>query len=312
MRARRPARAQSAEARLGLDGSVTILTSQQPHGQGHETTLAQLVADGLGVTLDRVRIVHGDTDVTPFNLVGTGGSRAATLASGATVGAVAALRERIAEVYARDREAAVADVEIAGGRVGVRGVPASSVDLAAVAALAPGLAATHDYAIPEGGWSQATHCCWVEVDVRTGVVRIVRYLVVEDCGALINPAIVDGQIAGGVAQGIGSVLYERFVYDETGQPVTTTLLDYLLPTAAEVPDIEIVHLGSPPQGPIDFRGVGENGAIGSPAALANAVEDALRPFGVRITERHLSPSRILDLIERSLADEVHHTGGDLR
>ncbi len=114
---------------------------------------------------------------------------------------------------------------------------------------------------------------------------------------MINPAIVDGQIAGGVVQGIGSVLYERFVYDESGQPLTTTLLDYLLPTAAEVPEIEIVHLESPPQGPIDFRGVGENGAIGSPAALANAIEDALRPFGVRVTERHLSPSRILDLIE---------------
>ena len=127
--------------------------------------------------------------------------------------------------------------------------------------------------------------------------HIARYLVVEDCGAMINPAIVDGQIAGGVVQGIGSVLYERFVYDESGQPLTTTLLDYLLPTAAEVPEIEIVHLESPPQGPIDFRGVGENGAIGSPAALANAIEDALRPFGVRVTERHLSPSRILDLIE---------------
>ena len=160
----------------------------------------------------------------------------------------------------------------------------------------PDIDATYDYAIPEGGWSQATHCCWVEVDAATGLVCIPRYLVVEDCGSMINPAIVDGQIAGGVLQGIASVLYERFVYDESGQPITTTLLDYLLPTASEAPPIEIVHLESPPQGPINFRGVGENGFIGAPAAVANAIEDALRPFGVRVTERHLSPSRILELI----------------
>jgi carbon-monoxide dehydrogenase large subunit len=291
-----PRSAQSAEVRLEPDGTLTVLTSQQPHGQGHETTLAQLAADGLSVDHARVRVVHGDTDVTPFNLVGTGGSRAATLASGAVVGAVAALRERIVDEFARRHEVDPDDVEVADGTVRVRGVPASAWDLARLAQEVPDLGATHDYGIPEGGWSQATHCCWVEVDPDTGIVRIPRYLVVEDCGAMINPAIVDGQVAGGVVQGIGSVLYERFVYDEGGQPLTTTLVDYLLPTAAEVPEIDIVHLESPPQGPIDFRGVGENGAIGSPAAVANAIEDALSPFGVRITERHLSPSRILDLI----------------
>jgi len=291
-----PRSAQSAEARLEPDGTVTVFTSQQPHGQGHETTLAQLAADGLAVGHAQVRVVHGDTDVTPFNLVGTGGSRAATLASGAVVGAVAALRERVIDEYARLHEVDAGDVEMVDGSVRVRGVPASAWELARLAAEVPGLAASHDFAIPEGGWSQATHSCWVEVDVDTGVVRILRYLVVEDCGSMINPAIVDGQVAGGVVQGIGSVLYERFVYDDSGQPLTTTLLDYLLPTAAEVPEIEIVHLDSPPQGPIDFRGVGENGAIGSPAAVANAIEDALAPFGVRVTERHLSPSRILDLV----------------
>ena len=291
-----PRTAQSAGARLEADGTVTVLTSQQPHGQGHETTLAQLAADGLSVDHAQVRVVHGDTDVTPFNLVGTGGSRAATLGSGAVVGAVAALRERIVDEFARRHEVDPDDVEVVDGSVRVRGVPASAWDLARVGHESGGLDATYDYAIPEGGWSQATHCCWVEVDVDTGIVRIPRYLVVEDCGSMINPAIVDGQVAGGVVQGIGSVLWERIVYDEAGQPITTTLLDYLLPTAGEVPEIEIVHLESPPQGPIDFRGVGENGAVGSPAAVANAIEDALRPFGVRVTERHLSPSRILDLV----------------
>ncbi len=291
-----PRSAQSADVRLEADGTVTVFTSQQPHGQGHETTLAQLAAHGLDIEHGQVRVVHGDTDVTPFNLVGTGGSRSATLASGAVVGAVAALRARIVEEYARHHEVDVADVEMVDGTVRVRGVPASAWDLARVAAATPGITATHDFAIPDGGWSQATHCCWVEVDVERGTVRIPRYLVVEDCGTLINPAIVDGQIAGGVAQGIASVLYERFVYDESGQPLTTTLLDYLLPTVSEVPPIEIVHLDSPPQGPINFRGIGENGFIGAPAAVANAVEDALRPFGVRITERHLSPTRLLDLI----------------
>jgi aerobic carbon-monoxide dehydrogenase large subunit len=294
-----PRSAQSADVRLEEDGTVTVFTSQQPHGQGHETTLAQLAADGLDLDHDRVRVVHGDTDVTPFNLVGTGGSRAATLASGAVVGAVAALRARIVDEYARRREVDPADVEVVGGAVQVRGVPASAWDLARVGSEIPGLTATHDYAIPEGGWSQATHCCWVDVDVETGLVRVPRYLVVEDCGSIINPAIVDGQIAGGVMQGLASVLYERFVYDGTGQPVTTTLLDYLLPTACEAPPLEIVHLETPPQGPINFRGVGENGFIGAPAAVANAVEDALAPYGVRITERHLSPSAILDLIADS-------------
>ena len=145
------------------------------------------------------------------------------------------------------------------------------------------LEATADFALPDGGWTQATHCSWVEVDVATGLVRVLRHLVVEDCGAMINPTIVEGQIAGGVVQGLATVLLERVVYDEDAQLRTTTLLDYLLPTAAEVPLIEIEHLESPPQGPIDFRGVGESGAIGAPAALSNAIEDALAPFGVTVT-----------------------------
>jgi aerobic carbon-monoxide dehydrogenase large subunit len=303
-----PRSAQRATARLEPDGSLTVFTSQSPHGQGHHTTLAQLAADELGVPLGAVRVVAGDTQVTPFNLVGTGGSRAATLASGAVVGVAADIRRQVAHLAAHLLEASDADIEIVDGMVSVRGVPASSRPLAAIADVAyrntallppdvaPEIDASFDFAIPEGGWSQATHCCWVEVDPRTGKVRIDRYLVVEDCGAIINPNIVEGQIAGGIAQGIGGVLFERAVYDGGGQLLTSTFVDYLLPTSAEIPAIEIHHLESPPQGPIDFRGVGEGGAIGAPAALCNAVADALRPLGAQVLEQHLPPTRVLELI----------------
>jgi carbon-monoxide dehydrogenase large subunit len=136
----------------------------------------------------------------------------------------------------------------------------------------------------------------VEVDPELGTVRILRYLVVEDCGAVIHPAIVDGQVRGGVAQGIGSVLLERFALSADGQPLTTTLMDYLLPTATDIPRIEVHHLESAPQGPIDHRGVGEGGMVGAPPAIVNAIEDALRPFGVVLTEQHLPPHRIAALV----------------
>ncbi|HMK10932.1 MAG TPA: molybdopterin cofactor-binding domain-containing protein, partial [Acidimicrobiales bacterium] len=149
----------------------------------------------------------------------------------------------------------------------------------------------------EGGWSGGTHCAIVEVDVETGQVAIERYVVVEDCGALINPAIVEGQVRGGVAQGIGAVLLERSAYDENAQFLAGTFMDYLLPTATEIPRIEIHHLETVPLDPdVNFRGVGEGGMIVSPPTLCNAIEDALAPFGVVITEQHLPPTRILELI----------------
>ena len=295
-----PRSAQRAFARLEPDGTLTVVTSQSPHGQSHETTLAQLAADALSVPLDRVTVVHGDTRITPYNGVGTGGSRAATLASGAVLGAVHDLAERIGEVAADLLEANPADLELVDGRCRVRGTPATGVDLAEVArtACASGgtLEATFDFAVPEGGWSQATHACTVEVDLETGKVTILRYVVAEDCGALINPAVVDGQIRGGVIQGIGGVLFEWSAYGDDGQPLATTFAEYAIPSAADVPSIEIEHVASPPQGPLDFRGVGEGGAIGAPAALVNAIADALAPHGARITERYLPPGRVLELL----------------
>ena len=147
----------------------------------------------------------------------------------------------------------------------------------------------------EGGWAQSTHACVVEVDLDTGRVKVLRYVVAEDCGEIINPAIVDGQIRGGVAQGVGAVLYEKSTYDDQGQFQAGTFMDYLIPTAMEIPEIEIHHLETPSDVFANYRGVGEGGMIGAPAALCNAIEDALSDLGVRITEEHLPPARILEL-----------------
>jgi carbon-monoxide dehydrogenase large subunit len=302
-----PRTVQEARVRLEPDGSVTLFTSQQPHGQSHETTLAQLAADELGVTHERIRVVHGDTETTPFNFVGTGGSRAATLASGAVMGSARAVRQRLLDMASKLWEVEPADLELVDGAVEAKGVPSRRMPFAQLGLMAyaqpglanangsPGVEETFAYLSGEGTWSQSTHCCIVEVDVATGAVRIDRYVVVEDCGKMINPAIVDGQVRGGVVQGIGSVLFEHSAYGDDGQFLASTFMDYLLPTAADVPHIEVHHLDSDPDDDVPFRGVGEGGAIGAPAALTNAIEDALAPFGAKVREQYLPPHRILEL-----------------
>ncbi|HZQ56487.1 MAG TPA: xanthine dehydrogenase family protein molybdopterin-binding subunit [Acidimicrobiales bacterium] len=298
-----------ATVRVEPDGGVLVLTGQSPHGQGHETTLAQVVAEELGTPIEQVKVVHSDTRLTPFLVTGTGGSRSATMASGAVLGAAREVRAQVVKIAAELLEAAPDDLDITDGRAHVRGSAAPSVSLAEVAAraylmpsslpegMAQGIAATYDFRIPTGGgWSQATHCCVVEVARETGRVDIVRYIVVEDCGTMINPAVVEGQIRGGVAQGIGGVLYERSAYGDDGQFLASTFLDYLLPTACEVPDIEVHHLESAPTHEVNFRGVGEGGTIGAPAALTNAIADAI---GVPVRESYLPPSRVLELLAES-------------
>jgi carbon-monoxide dehydrogenase large subunit len=300
---------------LEADGAVTVHTQQVTHGQSHETTLAQLAADQLGVPMDAVRISFGDTRTAPFGLTGTAGSRSATMASGAVLLATDGLRARIVELAADLLEAAPSDIVVEDGRIHVAGTPAIAVSLADVAAAARGLhqprpsrgdtrgTAKGDEAIRvtetfdggAGGWSGATHVCFVEIDLETGQVKIPRYIVVEDCGEVINPAVVDGQIRGGVAQGIGGVLYEKSTYDDQGQFQAGTFMDYLIPTAMEIPEIEVHHVDTPSDVFANYRGVGEGGAIGAPAALCNAIEDALADLGVRITEQHLPPARILEL-----------------
>ena len=283
---------------LDADGTVLVYTAQMPHGQSHETTFAQIAADEIGVPFEQVRVVVGDSDTSPFGF--TGGSRAATMAGGATLHSARSLKEKILALAADQLEAAPGDLVLEDGRVSVRGVPVSAKTLAEVAAGAPSpsdLEVTTVYDGGKGGWSGGTHCAIVEVDVETGHVDIERWIVVEDCGKLINPAIVEGQVRGGVAQGIGAVLLERSAYDENAQFLAGTFMDYLLPTATEVPRIEIHHLETVPLDPdVNFRVVGEGGMIVSPPTLVNAIEDALAPFGVVITEQHLPPLRILELL----------------
>jgi carbon-monoxide dehydrogenase large subunit len=300
-----------AVARLEPDGKVTVITAQVPHGQGHETTLAQIAADELGVRFEDVRIEHSDTRTVPFTLVGTGGSRSATMGSGAALHASRALKGKILEIGSGLMEVAPADLEIVESTVRPKGVPGKGMSLTEIAQVAyfmppvgmeGGLEASGAFPTPpRGGWVSSTHLCWVEVDVETGVVTIPRYLVVEDCGTMINPAIVDGQVRGGVAQGIGIALLEETVYDEEGQLLTTTFMDYVMPTAMEIPHIEIDHLESEPLDEVNYRGVGEGGTIGAPAAVANAIADALAPFGVSVNRLPATPARILELLDGAAA-----------
>jgi aerobic carbon-monoxide dehydrogenase large subunit len=296
---------ESMRLRLEEDGVVALFTGQMPHGQSHQTTLAQIAADEFGVPFEQVRVVIGDTDVVPFGL--TGGSRSATMTGGVALHGARQLKAKVIDFASHLMEASAQDLQISDGRVWVRGDPASAIAVGEVARRAARgqygagvdanleVQATFDGG--EGGWSGGSHCAIVDVDVETGIVTVERYVVTEDCGALINPAIVDGQIRGGVAQGIGAVLLERSAYDEDGNCQSATFMDYLVPTACDIPRIEIEHLETVPlDTDVNFRGVGEGGMIVTPPTVVNAIEDALSPFGVRIHEQHLPPARILELI----------------
>src|SRR5580693_3393298 len=291
--------------RLEEDGIVALFTGQMPHGQSHQTTLAQIAADEFGVPFEQVRVVVGDSDVVPFGL--TGGSRSATMTGGVALHGARQLKAKVLDFAADLMEVSAQDLLITDGNVWVRGDPASAIAVSEVARHAASgqfgadvdatfeVEATFDGG--QGGWSGGTHCAIVDVDVETGIVKVERYVAVEDCGALINPAVVEGQIRGGVAQGIGAVLLERSAYGEDGSFQSATFMDYLMPTACDIPRIEIEHLETVPlDADVNFRGVGEGGMIVAPPTVVNAIEDALSPFGVRIYEQHLPPARILELI----------------
>jgi aerobic carbon-monoxide dehydrogenase large subunit len=296
---------ESMRLRLEEDGIVAVFTGQMPHGQSHQTTLAQIAADEFGVPFEQVRVVVGDTDVVPFGL--TGGSRSATMTGGVTLHGARQLKAKVLDFAAHVMEVSAQDLLITDGNVWVRGDPASAIAVSEVARQAASgqfgaevdtkleVEATFDGG--ESGWSGGTHCAIVEVDGETGIVKVERYVAVEDCGALINPAVVEGQVRGGVAQGIGAVLLERSAYGEDGNFQSATFMDYLMPTACDVPRIEIEHLETVPlDADVNFRGVGEGGMIVAPPTVVNAIEDALAPFGVRIYEQHLPPARVLELI----------------
>jgi len=300
---------EGATVRVEPDGTVVAAFGLACHGQGHETTLAQVVAAELGVAVDSVRVVHGDTGAGPHG-TGTYASRSAVLGGGAATLAARAVRDKALAIAAHLLEADAGDLELAGGRVAVRGAPGRGLALAAIAAAAyggrkrlpdglePGLEATRFYDPYLGTASNATHLAVVEVDPATGAVGILRYLVVEDCGRIINPLVVDGQAVGGVVQGIGAALLEEVVYSG-GQLVTGSLVDYLVPTACEAPRIDVVHLERPSPTTLGgFKGVGEGGTIGAPAAIAGAVADALAPLGVEVAELPITPERLYRLLAR--------------
>ncbi|MDR7402830.1 MAG: aerobic carbon-monoxide dehydrogenase large subunit [Armatimonadota bacterium] len=290
-------------------GKVHAATSVGTQGQGHFTSFAQIIADALSVPVEDVVVTTGDSGAFGWG-TGTFASRAAVVAGTAVHLAAQAVREKALKVAATALEARVEDLVLEGGRVYVRGAPARSLSLGEIAVLAnplrgtipaeweqPGLEASRYFAPPRGTFPNGVHAALVEVDPETGQVRFLRYVVVHDCGRVINPKILEGQIRGGVAQGIGGVFYEKLVYDSSGQLLTQTFMDYLLPTAMEIPEVEVAHLETPsPLNPLGIKGAGEAGVIPVPALFAQALEDALAEFGVKITEMPLSPNRLRELI----------------
>lgn len=300
---------EQVRASLDPSGSLTISTGIQSHGQGLETSLAQVAHDVTGIDPADVSVRHGDTDTSPYGM-GTFASRSMVMAGGATHGACSQLADRVKEVAAGLLGCGKDEVELRDGKA--EG-PEAALSLGEVADAAylrtdllpedvrPVLDVTFTYqpSVDTGTYSYATHAAVVEVDLDDGKVRLVDYVVVEDCGTVVNPLIVDGQIHGGVAQGIGSAMLEEYTYDEVGQPRVTTFMDYLLPGATEVPDIKIEHLETPsPFTTLGIKGMGEGGAIGPAAAIANAVTDALRAEDVAVNRTPITPARVWHLSRR--------------
>ena len=301
---------EAATIRIEPSGKVNVYIAGGSTGNSIETTVVQLTADALGVNIDDVATIQGDTALTGFG-GGAAGSRSASMTAGAIRDTATILRQRICAIAAHKLEAAVEDLELANSRVSVRGTPSIGLSLGEVAYLAyfdpyslppgvpAGLEASARYTAESRFiWVNATHLCTCEVDIATGAVTLLRYIVGEDCGPMINPNVVEGQIAGGVVQGIGGVLLEHLAYDEDGNPKATTFMDYLLPTATDVPIIEYGHSETPGPGPGGYKGVGEGGAIGAPPAVVNAIADALAPFDITITRLPLGPAQIRDLLGR--------------
>jgi aerobic carbon-monoxide dehydrogenase large subunit len=300
---------ETAKIRLDSTGAVTAAFGVASHGQGLETTLAQIIADDLGAKFEDIRVVQGDSDAVPMS-TGTYASRSAVLGGGAAKHASLILRERIKKVAAHLLEAAADDIEVAGGLAIVAGTDravtfkqiAKAVysDMRTLPVEArQELEGSFTYDPVNGTTACATHLAAVEVDPTTCFVKILNYVVAEDCGRIINPMIVDGQVHGGVAQGIGAALYEEMLYDEAGQLVSASLADYVIPSAVEVPDIEIVHIESASAVAGGFRGMGEGGTIGAPAAIANAIADALSALDIDVSVLPMTPERIFRLLEQA-------------
>lgn len=303
---------EGATIRIDESGHVTVHSGSNPHGQSHETVLAQVCADGLGVSPDQVTVRAGDTDLIAHG-GGTFASRSAVTAGSAVHSASRTLQTKVLAIAAGILEVSEHDLVVAEGQVTVRGVPDTSLTFAEIAraaapgpdsrlpeGMSPGLEETDYYIPPTVTYSSGTHLAVVEVDAETGQVSVLEYYVVDDCGLILNPTVVDGQQHGGVAHGIGNALFEEVFYDESGQLLNASFMDYLLPTAADVPSITVEHEAHlSPLNPLGIKGAGEGAAVSPPAAIANAIINALEPLDVEITEMPMSPSRVWRAIQEA-------------
>jgi len=294
----------AAIVRIEPSGAVSAQIGVVSQGQGHLTTVAQALADALTVPIEKVRVQSGDTAAAPYGM-GTRGARGGVVSAGAALGAVRIVRDKLLRIAAHLLEAPLDDLELVEGAVRVRGVPASSMTIGQLAQKAylaptelpvgmePGLEATHAFDPPPLTFSSGTHICRVEIDPETGALAILQYTIVEECGRMLNPRIVEGQLHGAATQGLGGALLEEIVYGADGQNLSATLLDYAIPIAARVPPFEIEHLERPdPNTPLGMKGMAEGGVMGAAAAISNAVADALAPLGAMAGRQPFTPERI--------------------
>src|SRR3989442_3144983 len=309
-------------ARVEIDraGRLVVYSGVTSVGQGMETTLAQICAEELGQALDDITVVHGDTALVPEG-VGAFASRGTVVGGTAVLFAARTVKEKLLDVAARRLEASPADLILTPGRVTVRGSPARSLTFADLVTAVPGipggadgavLSATHVFEAPLMTYPYGSHVATVEVDPETGQVTILDYVIAYDVGKAINPRLVEGQLVGGLAQGIGGALLEELVFDSDGQPLSVTFMDYLMPTAMEMPHaitVKILEETPTPLNPLGVKGAGEGGTAAVGAAIANAVSDALAPRGIEVTDLPLSPDRILTLLRRSTRPVVGQTSG---
>ena len=297
-------------------GEVVVKTGTSPHGQGHETTWAQIVADGLGVTPDDITVLHGDTQVTPLGM-DTYGSRSVAVGGVALHFAMEKIKAKARTIASHELEVAEDDLEWGDGAFRVKGAPDKAKTIPEIAVSAwhahslpegtePHLNATAVYDPPNFTWPAGAHVCVVEVDTETGATEILKYVAVDDCGTIINPMIVEGQIQGGIAQGVAEALYEEAIYDESGNLTTSTMTQYLVPSATEVPSMVTDHSQETPSttNPLGVKGVGETGTIASPPAVVNAVIDAVSHLGVTAIEKPASPERVWRAIQDAKARDA--------
>jgi aerobic carbon-monoxide dehydrogenase large subunit len=300
----------SGLVRVNPDATVTVVIGTGPTGQGHETTWAQIVGDGLGIPVDDISVLHGDTREHPMG-IGTFGSRSIAVDGAATFEATNKVKDKAAKIAAHLLEASAEDIVFEDGSAHVAGSPEKSVDWAAIAKAAyqahtspddveSGLEAHTAFSPGNATWPFGTHIAMVEVDPETGNVDLLEYHGVDDCGHVINPMIVSGQIHGGIAQGIGQAMFEEAIYDESGNMLTGSLLDYLLPTAADLPSFDLSRTVTPtPVNPMGVKGVGEAGTIGSAHTIVNAVVDALTPMGVKHIDMPVRPKRVWQAMQEA-------------